>query len=101
MREGAELYEQLRSERAARNQSEREVIDALADRLFDFTKEFIVSETKRRVESLRARVIAKSGQIKDEGDAISQLHAKATLLDGRIRYLGPTSPIWVSVNSGG
>jgi hypothetical protein len=101
MRENAELYEQLRSERQARNHSEKEIIDALADRLFDFTKEFVVSEAKRRVESLQAKVLAKSSQIKNEGDAIAQLHAGGVLRDGRIRFLELTSPVWVSVNSGG
>ena len=100
MRENAELYEQLRSERAARNHSEREIIDGLADRLFDFVKESVQREAKERVAALQAKVIAKSSQIKNEGEAIEQLNAKATLLDGRVRFLELTSPVWVSVNSG-
>jgi hypothetical protein len=101
MRENTGLHEQLRSEMAARNHSEKEIIDGLADRLFDFIKDLVQREAKDRVAALRAKVLAKSVQLKSEGDAILQLHAKATLLDGRIRYLELTSPIWVSVNSGG
>jgi predicted RNase H-like nuclease (RuvC/YqgF family) len=99
MHANSELEEEIRSLKTAQNRAEREIIDALADKLFDFTKEFVVSECKRRVESLQAKVLSKSAQIRHEGEAIEQLNAKTVLLDGRVRYLELTSPIFVTANT--
>jgi hypothetical protein len=94
-----ESQEEIRTLKLAQNRAERGEIDAIADSLLEFTKEFVVSECKRRVESLQAKVLAKSAQIRNEGDAIEQLNAKATLLDGRVRHLELLSPVCVAVNT--
>jgi hypothetical protein len=101
MRENSELEETLRSERATRDRVEKEIIDALADQIFDFTKALVLRETQHRVAALRTRVLAKAGQVKNEGGAIEKLNARAVLLEGRVRHLELVNPIWVSADTGG
>jgi hypothetical protein len=60
-----------------------------------------VREAQHRVAALRTRVLAKAGQVKNEGGAIENLNAKAVLLEGRVRHLELASPIWVSADTGG
>jgi hypothetical protein len=101
MQDNGELQEEIRNHKAARDRAEKEVIDGLADNLFEFTKNLVLHEVKERVARLQQRVLAKSAQISNEGKAIAELHAKAVLIAGRVDYLESTNPIWVAVNTGG